>query len=85
MAILDCSVQQSMEGAAVSSSYRHSTKGMERELAAAERINLVQKKKKAQISFMTVSQEERCFVRTSPFLSDDIDLVGESLMLILTK
>lgn len=34
---------------------------------------------------MSVSQEEQWFVRTSPFLSDDIDPVGESLMLILTK
>lgn len=75
MAILDCSVQQSMEGTAVSSSYRHSTNGMERELAAAERLTLVQK---SQISFMTVSQEEQRFVRISPFLSDDIDPVGES-------
>lgn len=47
MAILDCSVQQSMEGTAASSSYRHSAKGMERELATAERITLLQKTKTA--------------------------------------
>lgn len=47
MAILDCSVQQTMEETATSSSYRHSTKGMEQELAKAERIALLQKKKTA--------------------------------------
>lgn len=44
--ILDCSVQQSMEGNAASSSYRHSAKGMELELARAERITGLARRKK---------------------------------------
>ena len=51
--ILDCSVQQSMEGTAASSSYRHSTKGMERELATAERNTGLAKKSN---SFTALSQ-----------------------------
>lgn len=46
VAILDCSVHRAMEGAAASSSYRHSTKSMEPELAIAEGITLLLKKKK---------------------------------------
>lgn len=48
--ILDCSVQQSMEGSAASSSYRHSTKGMEWELAAAERITGTSNRQQLQCS-----------------------------------
>ena len=59
--ILDCSVQQSMEGNAASSSYRHSAKGMELELARAERITGLAREKKEKTSILSLSLRGNSF------------------------